>query len=318
MTTKRLLTLAAICILVIAIVYLARPHHRWKQPRVYIDAKEPAAPPGQTPSKEQAGASVNWTEHFRTACPHMALLHGSENADYTIHVAGSSANKIWVARTTRSDWADIYVGHGQDPHAILKDSCAAIRDDVDDWAGFGSVASKANPQSAPNGRYAISLYPGDPTAFLLDTKTGAVWELGRITSGQGKSQLTFRKFDRVSVDGLYTSADEDIARYRAIEESGDSEDKKQARHKLDEESQESERQFTGSLLHQIMCCFTHLLCLALPFRSVKLAGGLHGQDSRELKMFNHIPVNWLSCSTKGIGIILRAHSYDTGSIQKLI
>lgn len=248
MTPKGFVTLATIFVAALGVLYLSGSHRQWKQPRVYIDAKEPAPPPGQTPSKEQAGASVNWAEYFGRDCPHMALLPFDKDADYTIDVVGSLAIKRWIAFVGRSDSADIYRGQEQDPHAILKQSCAAIRADVEDWAGFGSVAAKT--KAVPTGRYAFSYHPANPNyAFLLDTKTGAVWELthhsteliDRKGTGQ-KFTVTWRTFDRVSVGGLYTSIDEQDAEFRAVENSGGSEEQKKERHKRDEENRESELQ----------------------------------------------------------------------------
>ena len=188
MNTNRVLTVAAILVVALATVYLSRPQHQWKQPHVYVGER---ADPG----------GWKWTKYFRAACPHMAIVENPQLADYNIQVFW--AKQGWFADVKRSDSARIYDNlSGENPDAIelLRQSCKAIRADVKD-SGLPS-------QSSPVGRYALSYHAANPKyALLLDTKTGVVWELRDESFGRE----SFRKFEMVSVDGLYESADEESA-----------------------------------------------------------------------------------------------------------
>jgi hypothetical protein len=192
MSINRALTIAAILVAAVAVVHLSRPQRQWKQPRVFV--RETAylkvdADPG----------GLKWTNYFRAACPHMAIVENPQRADYNIAVFW--VKQGWYADVRRSDSARIYDDFsGKNPDAIelLRRSCKAIWVDVKD-SGLPS-------QSSPVGRYALSYHPGNPNyALLLDTKTGVVWELRDETFKKG----SFRKFERVSVDGLYESPDEE-------------------------------------------------------------------------------------------------------------
>jgi len=152
-------------------------------------------------------------------------LAGSDddNADYSIDLTDWGAEdarkrNAWGALVTRRDGATIFAieKDAKVPNftAALKESCRAIRDDVEDWSDF------RNPrQSAPVGRFVLSYHPTNfSRAFLLDTKTGAVWELHNESGDTAFGKTEYRKFQRISVDGLYTSFDEYEVQQKFIEQ----------------------------------------------------------------------------------------------------
>jgi hypothetical protein len=76
---------------------------------------------------------------------------------------------------------------------------------------FGQTARSQQPTS-PAGRYIIYYHPINfNQALLLDTSTGSVWELASDSykSRGSDSQMTeirFRTFQRLGVEGIYQSA----------------------------------------------------------------------------------------------------------------
>jgi hypothetical protein len=77
---------------------------------------------------------------------------------------------------------------------------------------FGQAALSQQPASRPAGRYIIYYHPTNfNQALLLDTSTGSVWELASDSykSRGADSQITeirFRTFQRLGVEGIYQSA----------------------------------------------------------------------------------------------------------------
>jgi hypothetical protein len=77
---------------------------------------------------------------------------------------------------------------------------------------FGQAALSQQPASRPAGRYIIYYHPTNfNQALLLDTSTGSVWELASDSykSRGSDSQITeirFRTFQRLGVEGIYQSA----------------------------------------------------------------------------------------------------------------
>jgi hypothetical protein len=77
---------------------------------------------------------------------------------------------------------------------------------------LGQTARSQQPASRPVGRYIIYYHPTNfNQALLLDTSTGSVWELAsdRYKSRGTDSQVTeiqFRTFQRLGVEGIYQSA----------------------------------------------------------------------------------------------------------------
>jgi hypothetical protein len=77
---------------------------------------------------------------------------------------------------------------------------------------LGQTARSQQPASRPAGRYIIYYHPTNfNQALLLDTSTGSVWELASDSykSRGADSQVTeiqFRTFQRLGVEGIYQSA----------------------------------------------------------------------------------------------------------------
>ena len=77
---------------------------------------------------------------------------------------------------------------------------------------LGQTARSQQPASRPLGRYIIYFHPTNfNQALLLDTSTGSVWELASDSykSRGADSQVTeiqFRTFQRLGVEGIYQSA----------------------------------------------------------------------------------------------------------------
>jgi hypothetical protein len=244
MNLGRLLTFVAILVAGLAIVLIFRPHRQWKQPRVYVNAEARQA-------KSTEESSVDWREDFRSACPHMALVGSDEHADYIIEATWFPSPPLeaatWTVTVERRDYVHIYRDSSfksPDSMKLLRESCHAIRADVDDWGEFGKPL-KAAPSV---GRYALSSQSN--RALLLDTKTGAVWELVQDSYLMLGKQIPYRKFSRISVEGLYTSGDEREDRTRFIEGSSDTEDKKKALRNMYEKSWQEERQRADALNEQ--------------------------------------------------------------------
>jgi hypothetical protein len=184
MSINRVLTLAAIFVTATIFLYLSGPHRQLRRTRVYA-AKVPNQPEAEL-------AQV--TQYLREACPDMVLMKEEGWADYTILASwyGPPAWNVFVSGKGRM----IYWKGNRDAMEAFRQACAAIRDDAKEVAAFD-----ASMQSLPVGRYSLMRGPpaGDSAnldhVFLLDTKTGAVWELKPIGDTQ--------EFERMSVDGLY-------------------------------------------------------------------------------------------------------------------
>ena len=98
---------------------------------------------------------------------------------------------------------------------------------------FGQAALSQQPASRSAGRYVIYYHPTNfNQALLLDTSTGSVWQLATDSykSRGVDSQVTeiqFRTFQRVGVEGIYQSAldkvqemerQEELARHQKLAE----------------------------------------------------------------------------------------------------
>lgn len=125
---------------------------------------------------------------FHSACPDAIVIKDESRADYA--VAALWVGGEWRVVVDGRDVPLIFHSEGS-PDAIqtFRQTCAAIRDDANELADFN-----AHSALQPVGRYALQSV-GQDRVFLMDTKTGAVWQLQQI----GNSQ----EFDRVSVEGLY-------------------------------------------------------------------------------------------------------------------
>jgi hypothetical protein len=236
MAINRVLTLAGItALLVVGWTYVPpRSHQRKQQPRIYV---------GDLVGNDYS----EWIKDFRMACPHMAFVQDEKAADYTIKALWvPSQPPAWHAMAERRDKAFLCEGESPDYVQLLRDSCRLIRADLEDWAEF---EREKPPTIAPTGRYVLTYHSTNYNqALLLDTKTGAVWELGQVNDTV--AQLGYRSFSRISVDGLYTSLDEQTARVRDIERSQDTEAKKKADRDMSEKMWEEERKREDDLNDQ--------------------------------------------------------------------
>jgi hypothetical protein len=81
---------------------------------------------------------------------------------------------------------------------------------------FGPSAISQQPASRPAGRYVIYFHQNNfNQALLLDTSTGSVWELATDSykSRGPDSRITevpFRTFQRLGVEGIYQSASDKV------------------------------------------------------------------------------------------------------------
>ena len=89
---------------------------------------------------------------------------------------------------------------------------------------LGQTARSQQPASRPAGRYIIYYHPTNfNQALLLDTSTGSVWELASDSykSRGSDSQITeirFRTFQRLGVEGIYQSAPDKVQEMQKQEE----------------------------------------------------------------------------------------------------
>jgi len=179
MHINRVLTLAAIFVAATILVYLSGPHRQVRQTRVFVV---------KIPSKPEAELA-QVTEYFREACPDMVLINEEGRADYTMLASwyGPPQWNVFVGGKGRT----IYWKGNRDAMEAFRQACAAIRDDAKELGDFD-----AHTAPMPVGRYSLSAAnPG--RVFLLDTKTGAVWELKPRTFPDKQG------FERISVEGLY-------------------------------------------------------------------------------------------------------------------
>jgi hypothetical protein len=187
MTINRVLILAVILGGAMLFVYFSSPRHNSRQPRVYM-AKIP-----NQPDAEAAQA----TKYLREACSDIVLVKDQRRADYRLTAlwAGTPAEGSlggWVVIVSRNDLPLVFHREGS-PDAIetFRQTCTAIRDDAKELVDFD-----ASTQSMPVDRY--SLNSANPVGlFLLDMKTGAVWQLEPVGNTQ--------EFTRISVEGLYNN-----------------------------------------------------------------------------------------------------------------
>jgi hypothetical protein len=77
---------------------------------------------------------------------------------------------------------------------------------------LGQTARSQQPVSHPAGRYIIYYHPTNfNQALLLDTSTGSVWELAsdsyKLRGADSQvTEIQFRTFQRLGVEGIYQSA----------------------------------------------------------------------------------------------------------------
>jgi hypothetical protein len=89
---------------------------------------------------------------------------------------------------------------------------------------LGQTARSQQPASRPAGRYIIYYHPTNfNQALLLDTSTGAVWELATDSyksTGQDSQikEIPFRTFQRLGVEGIYQSALDKVQEMETQEE----------------------------------------------------------------------------------------------------
>lgn len=194
MTLNRVLTLAAIFVAATIVLYLSGPHRQLRQTRVFVAKIQ------NDPETEFAQE----TKYFREACPDMVLIKAKGWADYTILASWYGRPPEWGVFVDGKG-RTIYATANRDAMAAFRQACAAIRDDAKELSDFD-----ASTQSMPVGRYSLMRGPraGDSAnqdnVFLLDTKTGAVWQLVESPGIPGNTDFPeTQEFERISVEGLY-------------------------------------------------------------------------------------------------------------------
>jgi hypothetical protein len=185
MTLNRVLTLAAIFVAATALLYLSGARRQSRQTRVFI------AELLNQPEAELAQAA----KYLREACPDMIVIRDQERADYRLNALWRGGH--WTVFVHRKDLPFLFVKQdSSDVMETFRQACNAIREDVKGVASFD-----ADTAPMPIGRYSLTVLPGNQNVinsehiYLLDTKTGAAWELKPV----GDNQV----FERISVEGLY-------------------------------------------------------------------------------------------------------------------
>ena len=169
---NRMLTLAEV--LVAALLCLSCAQHQPRRTGIYI-----LNAPNQSNAEPK---------YFEAACPDMTLIKDVQHADYTLGAVWAGTK--WRVVVSRKDGAGI-IFEDSTPDVIetFRRTCAAIRDDAKEVAEFN-----AHSPPMPIGRYVLQSAASN-RVFLLDTQTGAVWELQDLG--------LYQEFERVRVDGLY-------------------------------------------------------------------------------------------------------------------
>jgi hypothetical protein len=186
MTINRVLTLAAIFVVATVLAYVFGFNQRQsRQPRIFVAT----IPTGSNVDVAEV------TKYLQTACPDMVVIKDEPRADYKL--AAVWAGGKWRVLVDRKDQTLIlFEDHSPDAIETFRHSCQVIRDDSKEVADFD-----AHTAPMPIGRYSLTVLPGSQNVinseriFLLDTKTGAVWEW--------KSLGDHEEFERISVEGLY-------------------------------------------------------------------------------------------------------------------
>jgi hypothetical protein len=124
---------------------------------------------------------------FRAACPDMILIKDEPRADYTLATAW--AGNKWRVALSGKGQSILYEDVSPDIMETFRQSCSAIRDDAKESVDFNAHTV---PQTV--GRYVLQSTPPN-RLFLLDTKTGSVWELQDLG--------LYQEFEHVRVEGLY-------------------------------------------------------------------------------------------------------------------
>lgn len=181
MDFRRVLILAGIFLAATLVLYLSGIHRQSRQTRIYM------AKMWYRPDGELAQA----TKYFREACPDIVVTRDRRRADYSV---GAMWTTKWTVIVDREGLPLPFFlkADSQDALESFRQSCAAMRDDSRERMDFDSYT-----ESLPVGRYLLQS-PSPDHVFLLDTRTGAVWQLRQV----GDSE----EFDRMSVDGLHSAS----------------------------------------------------------------------------------------------------------------
>jgi hypothetical protein len=187
MNINRVLTLAALFVAATILLYLSGPHRQLRQTRVYVGAMIPS----------QSDAEIaQATKYLRDACPDIILIKDQQRADYRLNAFWNGTSWFVLVGREALPWM-FYKQDSPDAMDTFRRGCTAIRDDAKELADFDA-------HTPPMGIGRYSLHSTNPNqgvvneegrVFLLDTKTGAVWQLKPVGDTQ--------EFERMSVEGLY-------------------------------------------------------------------------------------------------------------------
>ena len=181
MTINRVLTLAAISVSIAALLYLSgHAHPELRKPRAFVAG---------IPNQPEAEVGLA-TKYFQEACPNIIVIKDQQRSDYRINALWRGGH--WIVLVHRKDFPLLFTKQDSaDAMETFRQSCTAIWEDARESADFDAHAERL-----PIGRY--SLHSDNPShILLLDTKTGAVWELKPQPLGDDQ------EFERISVEGLY-------------------------------------------------------------------------------------------------------------------
>lgn len=182
MQIRHVFLLAALFLTATLVLYLLRLDHQSRPTRILL-----------VKARNQSDAEIAaLTGYLRAACPNAELVSREQLADYSVVAVWNGTG--WTVILNRSHKGEnvFFKGGVTDAIATFRQACAAMRSDEKEMADY-----EAQMMPMPTGRYLIHSADADHV-FLVDTKTGAVWQL-RDFGKLGE------EFDRVPVEGLYDS-----------------------------------------------------------------------------------------------------------------
>lgn len=183
MALHRALILAGIFLAATVGLYLSGASHHQRQTRVFV-----------TKSQTQSEAEISQlSSYFQAACPELVTVNLESQADYSVVAVWGLQG--WTVVLSRKG-EDIFLKEGStDAMETFRHTCTAIRGDEKEMAD-------SEARTSDTGRYV--LHSADKTHILLvDTKTGAVWELQHHEALPGHAE--YDQFEHVSVEGIYNN-----------------------------------------------------------------------------------------------------------------
>lgn len=177
-----MLILAAIFLAATLVLYISGAHRQSRQIKVFVE---------QIPKQPEAQVTEA-TKYLREACPDIAVTRDEHRADFGISAFWRGTAWVVVLKSRSEAWPLLFFKQDS-PDALetFRQGCVVIRDNAKDMAEF-----EARSTALPTGRYVLHSSTPD-RLFLLDTATGAVWEL------KPQPLKDRDQFEPIDVEGLY-------------------------------------------------------------------------------------------------------------------